>query len=301
MQLDELGWTEKLEQQFAALAGDGLVPARVCRVDRKRFRVISAEGEFAAVVGSRTQDETAPERYPTVGDWCAVRPPESGDPGLIDMVMPRKTIFTRKAVGRATGEQAIAANVDVAFLITGLDDDYSLRRIERLLALAWESGARPVVVLNKVEWAEPLAEALLAGGLDVIEVTLRTEAAMDGMELIREKFPQMHVGAGTVLDAEIVPQLKAMGVEFAVSPGLNPRVVEAAQKAGMRIFPGVANPTDIEAARAMGLKTLKFFPAEPLGGVRMLKALIGPYGHTGIRFVPTGMDAAQGAHRGGKT
>jgi 2-dehydro-3-deoxyphosphogluconate aldolase/(4S)-4-hydroxy-2-oxoglutarate aldolase len=146
----------------------------------------------------------------------------------------------------------------------------------------------PVVVLKKVEWAEPLAEALLAGGLDVIEVTLRTEAALAGIELIREKFPQMHVGAGTVLDAEIVPQLKAMGVEFAVSPGLNPKVVEAAGNAGMEIFPGVANPTDIEAARAMGLKTLKFFPAEPLGGVPMLKALIGPYGHTGIKFVPTG-------------
>ena len=152
----------------------------------------------------------------------------------------------------------------------------------------------PVVVLKKVEWAEPLAEALLAGGLDVIEVTLRTEAALAGIELIREKFPQMHVGAGTVLDAEIVPQLKAMGVEFAVSPGLNPKVVEAAGNAGMEIFPGVANPTDIEAARAMGLKTLKFFPAEPLGGVAMLKALIGPYGHTGIKFVPTGgIDASK--------
>ena len=137
----------------------------------------------------------------------------------------------------------------------------------------------PVVVLKRVEWAEPLAESLLAGGLDVIEVTLRTEAALAGIELIREKFPEMHVGAGTVLDAEIVPQLKAMGVEFAVSPGLNPKVVEAAGHAGMEIFPGVANPTDIEAARAMGLKSL-----------------IGPYGHTGIRFVPTGgIDAGKAA------
>lgn len=152
----------------------------------------------------------------------------------------------------------------------------------------------PVVVLNKLEWAEPLAEALLAGGLDVIEITMRTEAALPGMELIIEKFPQMHVGAGTVLDAELVPQLKAMGVEFAVSPGLNPKVVDAARMAGMEIFPGVASPTEVEAARAMGLKTLKFFPAEPLGGVAMLKALIGPYGHTGIRFVPTGgIDAAK--------
>ncbi len=91
-----------------------------------------------------------------------------------------------------------------------------------------------------------------------------------------------------------MPQLKAMGVEFAVSPGLNPKVVEAAQKAELAIFPGVSSPTEVEAARAMGLKTLKFFPAEPLGGVPMLKALIGPYGHTGIKFVPTGgIDASK--------
>lgn len=151
-----------------------------------------------------------------------------------------------------------------------------------------EKRLMPIVVLHKVEWAEPLAEALLAGGLDVVELTLRTDAAMGGLELIREKFPEMHVGAGTVLDPEVVPQLKAMGVEFVVSPGLNQKVVEAAQRAGMGIFPGVATSTDIEAARTMGVKTLKFFPAEPLGGVKMLQALIGPYGHTGITFVPTG-------------
>lgn len=160
--------------------------------------------------------------------------------------------------------------------------------------LMLEKRLLPVVVLDREEYAEPLAEALLAAGLDVIEVTLRTEAALGGMKIIREKFPQMRVGAGTVLDAEVVPQLADLGVSFAVSPGLNPKVVEATQEAGMMIFPGVANPTDIEAARAMGVKVLKFFPAEPLGGVTMLKALIGPYGHTGIRFVPTGgIDAAK--------
>lgn len=154
----------------------------------------------------------------------------------------------------------------------------------------------PVVVLDRVEWAEPLAEALLAGGLEVIEVTLRTEAALAGMERIIGKYPEMHVGAGTVLEAEIVPPLKAMGVEFLVSPGLNPAVVEAARQAGVEIFPGVANATDIDAARALGLQTLKFFPAEPLGGVPMLKALAGPYGHTGVKFIPTGgIDAGKAA------
>ncbi len=154
----------------------------------------------------------------------------------------------------------------------------------------------PVVVLDNVDHAEPLAEALLEGGLNVIELTLRTEAAMAGIKIIREKFPEMHVGAGTVLDVDVIPQLKDLGVEFAVSPGLNPKVIEAVQNAGMQIFPGVANPTDIETARALGVPVLKFFPAEPLGGIKMLKALIGPYGHTGLKFVPTGgIDASKAA------
>lgn len=151
-----------------------------------------------------------------------------------------------------------------------------------------EKRLLPVVVLDDEEHAEPLAEALLAGGLDVIELTLRTEAALGGIRRIREKFPQMHVGAGTVLDPEVVPVLADLGVEFAVAPGLNAAVIQATQRAGMQIFPGVTSPTEIEMARALGVETLKFFPAEPLGGVPMLKALIGPYGHTGIRFVPTG-------------
>ena len=146
----------------------------------------------------------------------------------------------------------------------------------------------PVVVLKDLAWAEPLTEALLAGGLDVLELTLRTEAALPAIELIRAKYPQMNVGAGTVIDADVVPRLADLGTQFAVSPGLNPLVLEATEKANMPLFPGVANPTDIETARAFGLQTLKFFPAEPLGGVPMLKALIGPYGHTGIRFIPTG-------------
>lgn len=151
-----------------------------------------------------------------------------------------------------------------------------------------EKRLLPVVVLDDENHAEPLAQALLAAGLDVIEITLRTEAALGGIRRIRERFPEMHVGAGTLLDPDIVPQLADLGVEFAVAPGLNAAVIQATQRAGMQIFPGVTSPTEIEMARALGVETLKFFPAEPLGGVSMLKALIGPYGHTGVRFVPTG-------------
>lgn len=146
----------------------------------------------------------------------------------------------------------------------------------------------PVIVLNEVAWAEPLAEALHAGGLDQIEITLRTDAAIEGLAAVAAKFPQMRLGAGTVLDPEVIPQLKDIGVSFLVTPGINPKVIEAAHESGLKIYPGITSPTEIETARSLGVGSVKFFPAEPLGGVPMLKALIGPYGHTGLKFVPTG-------------
>lgn len=184
MNLDDLGWDVAFERQFAALAKDEFVPARVCRVDRDRCRVIAEEREFEAVVTSRGRGDPGQVRYPTVGDWCAARPPEFDGPGVIDGVMPRRTVFTRRAAGRATREQSVAANVDIAFLVTGLDEDYSLRRIERLLALTWESGARPVVVLNKADTCdcveERLAEATgVAPGADVRAASATTGTGLD--------------------------------------------------------------------------------------------------------------------------
>ena len=123
MDLGELGWDAAFERQFDGLAKDGLLAARVCRVDRDRCRVIAEDREFEAVVASRGRDDPGQVRYPTVGDWCAVRPPEFDGPGVIDGVVPRRTVFTRRAAGRATREQSVAANVDIAFLVTGLDDD----------------------------------------------------------------------------------------------------------------------------------------------------------------------------------
>ncbi|MCA8976137.1 MAG: bifunctional 4-hydroxy-2-oxoglutarate aldolase/2-dehydro-3-deoxy-phosphogluconate aldolase [Planctomycetes bacterium] len=146
----------------------------------------------------------------------------------------------------------------------------------------------PVVVLEEAGWALPLADALLAGGLDIVEITLRTDAALDGIRQLRAAHPRLRIGAGTVIDADIVPQLVDLGVDFAVAPGLGTAVIEATLRVDMPLFAGIANPTDIETARAFGLRTLKFFPAEPLGGAKMLKALIGPYRHTGLRFIPTG-------------
>ena len=146
----------------------------------------------------------------------------------------------------------------------------------------------PVVVLERAADALPLVDALAEGGLTAVEITLRTPAALDGIRAIRSGRPEVTVGAGTVLDPSVVPELSDLGVGFAVAPGLSPTVVEATQAAGMPLFAGVTSPTEIEQARSFGLEVLKFFPAEPLGGARMLKALIGPYGHTGLRFIPTG-------------
>lgn len=146
----------------------------------------------------------------------------------------------------------------------------------------------PVAVIPQLKQALPLAETLLKAGLPHIEITLRTECALEAMRAIRTEFPEMTVGAGTIIDPETILQLVEMGVAFGVSPGLNPAVVERAQSLDFQMIPGVITPGEVERGLAMGLKLLKFFPAEAAGGATMLKALAGPYGHTGVTFVPTG-------------
>lgn len=146
----------------------------------------------------------------------------------------------------------------------------------------------PVAVIPTLDSALPLAEALLEAGLPHIEVTLRTPCALEAMRAIIKAFPDMVVGAGTILDPGCLEELVDMGVAFGVSPGLNPTVVEKAQSLGFQMIPGVITPGEVERGLSLGLKLLKFFPAEAAGGAKMLKALAGPYGHTGLQFVPTG-------------
>jgi 2-dehydro-3-deoxyphosphogluconate aldolase/(4S)-4-hydroxy-2-oxoglutarate aldolase len=149
-------------------------------------------------------------------------------------------------------------------------------------------GIVPVVAIDKVEAAIPLADALLQGGLPVIEVTFRTSAAAEVIRMISKERPQLLVGAGTVLTTANLEAAKASGAAFAIAPGLNPQIVQQAQKIGLPFVPGVATPTDIEAGLSLGCEFLKFFPAEALGGVAMLEALSAPYKHTGLKFAPTG-------------
>jgi len=145
-----------------------------------------------------------------------------------------------------------------------------------------------VVVSDSAPAALRLADALAAGGVKAIELTLRTPIALECLHRIASERPEMLMGAGTVLTLEQVRQVKEAGAAFAVSPGLNPDVVKAAQSAGLPFFPGVMTPSEVESALSLGCRLLKFFPSELAGGVRMLKALAAPYAHTGVRFVPLG-------------
>ena len=147
-------------------------------------------------------------------------------------------------------------------------------------------GIIPVVVLDRVEDAIPLAEALIKGGLPCAEVTFRTAAAEEAIRRISEAFPEMLVGAGTVLTTEQADRAIAAGAKFIVSPGFNPKVTKYVLEKGVPMTPGVCTPSEIEGAMELGLDVVKFFPAEPAGGLPMIKALAGPY--VGLKFMPTG-------------
>ena len=150
------------------------------------------------------------------------------------------------------------------------------------------SGVIAVLVIDDAAHARPLAEALLAGGVEVMELTLRTDAALDALRVIRREVPDMLAGIGTVLTTEQVEQVREADGAFAVAPGCNPRVVRRARELDLPFAPGVATPSDVEAALELGCRQLKFFPAEPAGGMPYLKSMMAPYAHLGVKYVPLG-------------
>lgn len=147
-------------------------------------------------------------------------------------------------------------------------------------------GIVPVIALDDAKDAEPLAKALIEGGLPCAEVTFRTEAAEESIKIMSEKYPELIVGAGTVLTPEQADRAMAAGSKFIVSPGLNPKVVKHCLDKGYPIVPGTSNPSDVETAIELGLDTVKFFPAEAAGGLKMIKSMAAPY--TKMHFMPTG-------------
>jgi 2-dehydro-3-deoxyphosphogluconate aldolase / (4S)-4-hydroxy-2-oxoglutarate aldolase len=159
---------------------------------------------------------------------------------------------------------------------------------ERAFEIIERCGVVPVIAMDSVDAAIPLADALLEGGLPLVEITFRTAVAAAVIETISWQRPRLLVGAGTVVTPESLHAAKASGAKFGVAPGLNADIVAGARLAGLSFVPGVCTPSDIERALSLDCRLMKFFPAEASGGVEMLKALAAPYAHLGVRFVPTG-------------
>jgi 2-dehydro-3-deoxyphosphogluconate aldolase/(4S)-4-hydroxy-2-oxoglutarate aldolase len=151
-----------------------------------------------------------------------------------------------------------------------------------------DCGVVAVLILDRAEDAVQVARSLMAGGVNAIELTLRTPAALQALKQIRAEVPEMIAGAGTILTPEQVRSVKEAGAHFGVAPGMNPRVLAAAREAGLSFAPGVATPSDIEAALEFECRLLKFFPAEPSGGLSYLNSIAAPYLHFGLKFIPLG-------------
>jgi len=146
----------------------------------------------------------------------------------------------------------------------------------------------PVIVIDDVDDAEPLAEALLAGGLNIIEVTFRTAAAAEAIRRITARFPEMMAGAGTVVTAEQAKRAIDAGSKFGLAPGTDPETIQHFREHGIPFIPGVMTPGDIQTAVKAGCSLLKFFPAGAAGGPKLLKAMSAPYANLGVKFCPTG-------------
>ncbi len=155
-----------------------------------------------------------------------------------------------------------------------------------IIKIVERNGIVPVVVINDASKAVPLAKAFIDGGLDCVEVTFRTAAAADAIKAMCETFPDLTVGAGTVLSPEQAQKAIDAGSKFIVSPGLNPEVVKYCQSKNVPVLPGISSPTELELAMSLGLEVVKFFPAENIGGLPMIKSMSAPYGK--MRFMPTG-------------
>lgn len=147
-------------------------------------------------------------------------------------------------------------------------------------------GIVPVVVLNNAKDAKPLAKALCEGGLACAEVTFRTDAAEESIRIMTKEFPEMIVGAGTVLNVEQVKRAVDAGAQFIVSPGLDAEIVKYCFAHEIPVFPGACTPTEMQQAVNLGFDTVKFFPAEPMGGLKFIKAVAAPF--TTLKFMPTG-------------
>ncbi|MDU9764981.1 bifunctional 4-hydroxy-2-oxoglutarate aldolase/2-dehydro-3-deoxy-phosphogluconate aldolase [Helicobacter pylori] len=157
---------------------------------------------------------------------------------------------------------------------------------DKIIEVLQISPIVPVVVIENIKDAVPLAQSLIEGGIPIIEVTLRSSCALEAIELIAKNVPKMRVGAGTILNLTQLEQAQNRGAEFLISPGLTPSLLEHAKKKNMPLIPGVSSSSEVMQALELGYNALKFFPAEYCGGVKLLNAFNGPF--KGVKFCPTG-------------
>ncbi len=185
--LTELGWTASFAEAFAPYA-QTCVPGRIALEHQHIYRVYTAEGEVLARVRGRLRHQAQRrEAFPAVGDWVALHPGDATHEAAVEAVLPRRSRFSRKVAGETTEEQVVAANIDVVFLVSGLDANYNLRRIERYLATAWDGGAQPVILLNKADLVpDPSAQVAeveaIAGGAPVHAVSARLPGGCAALE-----------------------------------------------------------------------------------------------------------------------
>ncbi|MFC1736098.1 ribosome small subunit-dependent GTPase A [Candidatus Hydrogenedentota bacterium] len=214
MELADLGWNPFFEQQFAELAGQSLVPARVGREHKHIYALYTEEGELSGEVsGKFRHDARSRDGFPTVGDWVAVSARLEEGKATIHVLLERKSKFSRKMAGNNTGEQVVAANVDTIFLVSGLDGDFNLRRVERYVTLAWDSGAKPVIVLNKADLCDNISERLaqvesVAFGVPVLPVSAENNTGMEAFdEYLQEGKTIAFLGSSGVGKSSIVNRL----------------------------------------------------------------------------------------------
>jgi len=181
----DMGWSAHWQKDFLVFAEQGLCPGRVAREHREAYEIWCEAGALRAEISGRFRHEhPVRAEWPAVGDWVAIAPRTEEGAATIHAVLPRRSVFSRKAAGSKTEEQVVAANVDVVFLVSGLDGDFNVRRVERYLTLAWESGARPVIVLNKADVCPDLAGCraaieAVAFGVPVVVVSAATGTGLE--------------------------------------------------------------------------------------------------------------------------
>ncbi|NJP11911.1 MAG: ribosome small subunit-dependent GTPase A [Leptolyngbyaceae cyanobacterium RU_5_1] len=220
MNLVSLGWSDVFAQHFEPYFKEGFTVGRVAIAHRDRYTLYTEEGEVSAEVTGKLRHEAAePQDFPAVGDWVVIRVQQSEQHAVIHAILPRKSTFSRKTAGSRTEEQLVAANVDTVLLVSGLDGDFNLRRIERYLIVAWESGANPVIVLNKADLCDRVEQCIaevdaIAIGVPIVVLSAANQQGLDTLQPYLQPGQTVALlGSSGVGKSTITNQLKGASIQ----------------------------------------------------------------------------------------